>query len=568
MSSAGKKRRDVLLPGEASRLDLEYPARLVEPSAWLGHVPFALWLVGALEPRMIVELGVHTGNSYCAFLQAAQTIGLDTRCFGVDHWRGDEHAGYYGDEIYDEFRTYHDARYGTFSTLLRSSFDEARSYFADGSIDLLHIDGFHTYEAVSADFTSWLPKVSSRGVVLFHDVNVRERGFGIWQFWDEIKTHYPHFEFTHSHGLGVAYVGSETLTGSLKTLFESKTDAESERVHNYFSRLGTSVADRLAVATLETGLRSTQSALAQQRTHADALVAAQEKAKQRIVEFEVELHVARLAAARAKEIEADLHAARLETVQANANAAARAKEMEADLHAARLETVQANANAAARAKEMEADLHAARLETIQANANAAARGRELEAKLDSATLQAKIQTSLARQRMAVAARLQRDLLAAKVDEQSLRRDLNAANAEKDAYQGELVALRRDLNAANAEKDAYQGELVAIRRDLNAANAKKDAYQRELIAAQRDLNATKEAHQGEILAAGAHNDAQHTKFVAVDAERLSYRRQLDGVLQSRSWRLTAPVRIVANGLKRLRPSDRPSLGGSKTGVPPS
>src|SRR4051794_21305918 len=70
MSRARDKDHFVLMPGQASGLELEYPARLVEPSAWLGHVPFALWLVAAIRPRIIVELGVHTGNSYCAFLQA------------------------------------------------------------------------------------------------------------------------------------------------------------------------------------------------------------------------------------------------------------------------------------------------------------------------------------------------------------------------------------------------------------------------------------------------------------------------------------------------------------------
>src|SRR2546430_919828 len=140
MSSACADSVDPLLPGLRSGLELQYPERLVAPPAWLGHTPLALWLVGILKPRMLVELGVHTGNSYCSFLQAAHALGLEVRCFGVDHWRGDEHAGHYGDgdDLYQELRAYHDPRYGTFSTLLRCSFDEALSYFSSASVDLLH----------------------------------------------------------------------------------------------------------------------------------------------------------------------------------------------------------------------------------------------------------------------------------------------------------------------------------------------------------------------------------------------------------------------------------------------
>ena len=50
-------------PWSVSNIELEYPTRLVFPPSWLGHIPFAFWLVGALRPRTLVELGVHTGNS-------------------------------------------------------------------------------------------------------------------------------------------------------------------------------------------------------------------------------------------------------------------------------------------------------------------------------------------------------------------------------------------------------------------------------------------------------------------------------------------------------------------------
>jgi hypothetical protein len=67
-------------------------------SAWYGHVPFAYCIMAMTRPRCLVELGTHNGVSYAAFCDAASRIGVETRCFAVDTWQGDEHAGYYGEE--------------------------------------------------------------------------------------------------------------------------------------------------------------------------------------------------------------------------------------------------------------------------------------------------------------------------------------------------------------------------------------------------------------------------------------------------------------------------------------
>lgn len=178
-------------------------------SAWHGHVPFAHWIVRALEPRCIVELGTHNGVSYAAFCRAAQREGIGTRCFAVDTWTGDEHAGFYGEEVFAGLRAYHDERFGAFSTLVRRTFDDALEFVPDGSVDLLHIDGRHDYDHVKHDFESWRGKLSNRGVVLFHDTNVRDHGFGVWRLWSELQQEFPGFEFLHGYGLGVLAVGSE-----------------------------------------------------------------------------------------------------------------------------------------------------------------------------------------------------------------------------------------------------------------------------------------------------------------------------------------------------------------------
>jgi glycosyltransferase involved in cell wall biosynthesis len=178
-------------------------------SAWYGHVPFAFWLMAALRPGCFVELGTHNGVSYAAFCEAVRENDIPARCYAVDTWKGDEHAGLYGEEVYRNLLRFHNQRYSGFSELLRCTFDEALPYIPDGTVDLLHIDGRHHYEDVLHDFTSWLPKLSPRAVVLFHDTNVRERDFGVFKLWQEVSQRYPSFEFLHGHGLGVLAVGPD-----------------------------------------------------------------------------------------------------------------------------------------------------------------------------------------------------------------------------------------------------------------------------------------------------------------------------------------------------------------------
>jgi GT2 family glycosyltransferase len=232
------------------------PLRMA-PSAWTQHIPFAMFLIDVLRPNIVVELGTHTGVSYCAFCQAVKELKLETRCYAVDAWKGDPHSGSYGNEILDNLRMHHDPLYGSFSQLIQTTFDDALNHFDNGTIDLLHIDGYHTYEAVKNDFLNWLPKMSNRGVMLFHDTEVRKGDFGVRQLWQELKQQYPSFEILHGFGLGLLAVGA-LQTEPLKVLLNTP---KSDLLHlrEFFYQLGrrleieqssleieTQLADRLA----------------------------------------------------------------------------------------------------------------------------------------------------------------------------------------------------------------------------------------------------------------------------------------------------------------------------------
>ena len=218
-----------------------FPASTQFPCAWAGHLPFAAWTMRMLAPQNFVELGTHSGNSYFTFCQAVLEGKLATRCHAVDTWQGDEHAGSYTNDIFEYVSSHNEQHYAEFSKLLRMTFNQAVDFFDDNSIDLLHIDGLHTYEAVRHDYETWLPKLAPGAVVLFHDTHEHERDFGVWKFWKELcATHPYHLEFIHSHGLGVLQHGQDKEKASWLV-----PDSEQQKlVLNFFSSLGELHLDR------------------------------------------------------------------------------------------------------------------------------------------------------------------------------------------------------------------------------------------------------------------------------------------------------------------------------------
>src|SRR5438477_12364100 len=142
----------------------DLPSRHFEPhlygvGAWTPHLHFAYDLVAVMKPQALVELGVDRGESYFAFCQSALENKTGTRCFGIDTWRGDEHAGGYDETTFAQVSEHNRAHYESFSTLLRATFDAAIVQFEPNSIDVLLLDGLHTAEAVRRDLELWLPKL-------------------------------------------------------------------------------------------------------------------------------------------------------------------------------------------------------------------------------------------------------------------------------------------------------------------------------------------------------------------------------------------------------------------------
>ncbi len=228
-----------------SSASFQMPLALL-PSAWRRHGPFAFWIIEAHRPRTVVELGTHFGFSFLCFCQQIRAMNLAATCTAVDTWTGDEHAGHYDDDVYQRLHQYQQAHYADVARLLRMTFDEALALVPDGSVDLLHIDGRHFYEDVRHDFEAWTCKLSDRAIVLFHDTQVRDRGFGVWKLWSELKDTYPSFEFEHGHGLGVLGVGTSADVTNFPLFRDGATPDGTHRIRHVYKTLG----DRIATGTI------------------------------------------------------------------------------------------------------------------------------------------------------------------------------------------------------------------------------------------------------------------------------------------------------------------------------
>ena len=184
-------------------------------SAWVGHRKFAEWITSKYENPIIVELGVDYGYSTFVFANALKNS--TGTIYGIDLFAGDVHTG---------FRNTYESVMKNIKDHELSNIEIIMGDFTHVSkiwnkpINILHIDGLHTYEAVKNDFTNWSKFVDDNGIILFHDTAIKH--FGIKDFFRELKGGYKLY-FTHSAGLGI-YTKNKELSKLILDSFDNVYD--------------------------------------------------------------------------------------------------------------------------------------------------------------------------------------------------------------------------------------------------------------------------------------------------------------------------------------------------------
>jgi predicted O-methyltransferase YrrM len=156
-------------------------------------------LMRSQPPGTVVEIGSYLGRSTVFFALALREVNPQGRVVAIDPHTGDRQQleALSADRLptFELFRQH--CRAAGVEDLVEARVATSVEAAADwsGPVDLLYVDGWHSYDAVVADGEAWLPHLSSQGVVVFDDYmtydEVREgvhdlAARGLFQLWGSI----------------------------------------------------------------------------------------------------------------------------------------------------------------------------------------------------------------------------------------------------------------------------------------------------------------------------------------------------------------------------------------------
>jgi predicted O-methyltransferase YrrM len=156
-----------------------------------------LWLVEEHRPRNVLEIGTCAGGTLYCLCRLAEPDGT---IVSIDLPGGDFGGGCTEERV-EEMRMLFPRGDQRLHLLREDSHSSAtlakvQTILAERQLDLLFIDGDHTYEGVRSDFEKYSPLARDGALIAFHDIveHAPEARVGVGRYWNEIKAGYRHVE--------------------------------------------------------------------------------------------------------------------------------------------------------------------------------------------------------------------------------------------------------------------------------------------------------------------------------------------------------------------------------------
>lgn len=169
------------------------------PSQVREEISGFMKLVAERPPKTVLEIGTDKGGTFFLLTRVASpdalVLSLDLpagQLYAYPVWREKLYRAFARERQRIELvrQDSHDPR----------TVDTIRSVLGGRTIDLLFIDGDHSYDGVKKDFEMYSPLVTPGGTVAFHDIveGVEVHVGGVPKFWREVKQNRRHREFVKS----------------------------------------------------------------------------------------------------------------------------------------------------------------------------------------------------------------------------------------------------------------------------------------------------------------------------------------------------------------------------------
>jgi len=202
LAASRPRSRDV---AQSVRVAFEFRAagiRIV-PQQIPAEISAFLDLCAPLNPKSILEVGTDSGGTLFLLSSvadpSAKLVSVDL--FGYPGWKAPLYASF--------------ARGGQSLRLIRGdshspeTIHQVKGALGDAKLDLLFLDGDHSYAGVKKDFETYSPMVREGGIIALHDIVPTDPRSGAFacKFWAEVKEGRKHTEIVENWGQGAAGIG-------------------------------------------------------------------------------------------------------------------------------------------------------------------------------------------------------------------------------------------------------------------------------------------------------------------------------------------------------------------------
>ena len=182
---------------------------LIKPMQVKSEITKLLEILEKNRPRVIIEIGTANGGTLFSLSRIASD---DAFIISVDLPGGEFGGGYprWKIPLYNSFAIKNQKMY-----LVRAdshkeeTLRKVKSILEGRKVDLLFIDGDHSYEGVKKDFEIYKSLVKKNGIIVFHDIvrHATETNCNVDKFWREIKKKYKNIEIIEDKNQGWGGIG-------------------------------------------------------------------------------------------------------------------------------------------------------------------------------------------------------------------------------------------------------------------------------------------------------------------------------------------------------------------------